>query len=159
MAAGPIKDQREVGAGRREARRNLERPAKQRFGIAHSPEPRGKFGHHADRGDIVGIIAKLGAQQSLGNIEVIFGQRLSAREEALISGGKGGGRHRDGVPASEVSSKRKTGATRLRLVGPIGQDVAGKPQFVPFREARPVFFVVGCCDSSSQLSLSRAPTL
>ena len=125
MAPGPIEDQREIGAGRREARRNLERPAKQRLGIAHSPEPRGKFGHHANRGDIVGIVAKLGAQQSLGNIELIFGQRRTTFEEALVNGGKGGGRHRGSVPASKVSSKRKTGATRLRLAGPIGQDVAG----------------------------------
>ena len=112
MAPGPIEDQREIGAGRREARRNLERPAEQRLGIAHSPEPRGKFGHHADRSDIVGIVAKLRAQQPLGNIEMIFGQRRPAGEEALIGGGKGGGRHRGGVPAREVSSKRKTGRTR-----------------------------------------------
>lgn len=71
-------------------------------------------------------ITKFGAQPPLGNVEPIFRQRRTTGKKELIGEGKGGRGPRVGVLASQVSSKRKSRATRLRFGRPSGRGVSAK---------------------------------
>jgi len=85
----------EIGAGGIEAGRKLERSAEQGLGVGGTPDARGKFGHHPDRGHVEWIALEPVAKQGLGRGEIV-GDQCSARLYQLRVMTRGGDRLRLG---------------------------------------------------------------
>ena len=91
---------REIGPRGGEIGRQFERSAKQILGIAQPPDPRRKFGHHPDRGNIHRPALEIGAEQAFGDRQIVVGQRPASAKQIGVAPG---GRHLAGKVDGQLS--------------------------------------------------------
>ena len=95
----------EVGAGRGEGWGKLDRSAQQHFAVAIAADPRGQLGHHPDRRDVGRRRLEMGAEQRLGDMQLVGDERGGGAPQFGILG-RGIDRSKLGIGGRLVMAER-----------------------------------------------------
>ena len=115
-----VEDGRQIGAGRREAGRQLEGAAQQILGVAQPADARRQLGHHADRGDVgraaleVGRSSGSAVGRSLATSAWPARSRSGSRAAAFSARNSISTASRPGDRAAQSSTKRARRGRRQR---------------------------------------------
>ena len=95
-----IEGGRQIGAGRGEAGREIQRPPQQFLGIGIAADAPGQLGHHADRRHIGRPIVEVAAKDGLGRGKIVVEQGFGSAQQRRIArrSGDGGVQRRRAAP-------------------------------------------------------------
>ncbi len=84
-AIGPVEDGREIDARGVELRRQFQRPAQQRLGVARPVHPRGQLGQHANCRHVEGLGLEVALEDRFGVVKPVLAQRERGDEQLRIA--------------------------------------------------------------------------
>ena len=133
---------REIGAGRREAGRQLQRAAQQMLRVLQPPDTGGQLRHHPDRGDVGRLVVQARAENVLDRGQVVVEQSLGGAHQLRIVDGDADRVEFGLLSRLVLAAAPKCRAEQAEGVGIVGrglQDLArlhsGEPRIVPQQPA------------------------